>query len=182
MISKGYLLVSDVSLAEDYTFRRSVILICDEENNKNPMGFILNKPLKINLSNVLTKINKRFKLYFGGPVSSDTLFCVHKSELKLKFSKQITKDLSFGFDLSDIIRRIENGDLNEENVRFFLGYSGWTDSQLLNEVKQNCWKINKEYSKKIFEKTEENLWKKLTKKMGGNSYIWCNAPENLEDN
>ena len=65
---------------------------------------------------------------------------------------------------------------------FFLGYSGWSDQQLRDEIDENFWKINKDYSKNIFEKSRENLWNKLTKKMEGNSYIWSNAPENLQDN
>ena len=182
MISKGYLLISNLSLAEDYVFRRSVILICDIENNKNPMGFILNKPLEINLTNILSNVNKKFKIFYGGPVSTDTLFCVHKSELNLKSSKEITKNISYGFDLDEIILKTESGELDEKNIMFFLGYSGWSDKQLLNEIKENFWKINKDYSKKIFEKTQENLWNTLIKKMEGDSYIWSNAPENIQYN
>ena len=181
MISKGYLLISDVSLAEDFIFRRSVILICDKEN-KNPMGFILNKPLKINLSNVFPGVSKKLKLFFGGPVSEDKLFCIHKSGLKLKSSKKITEYLSYGLDLDEIISKTEKGELDEKNVMFFLGYSGWSDKQLKEEIDENFWKINKDYSKNIFDTSHENLWNKLTKKMEGDSYIWSNAPENLQDN
>ena len=146
------------------------------------MGFILNKPLEINFPNILSRITKKFKVYYGGPVAQERLFCIHKSKLKLKSSKKITKDLSYGCDLNEIISKTENGELNEENIMFFLGYSGWTNSQLLKEIQDKYWKINKGYSINIFQKTEENLWNKLTKKMKGNSYIWSNAPENLQDN
>ena len=61
MISKGDLLISDLSLAEDLVFRRSVVLICDLDEDKNPMGFILNKPLKINLSNIISEVKKSLK-------------------------------------------------------------------------------------------------------------------------
>lgn len=182
MVSKGDLLISNISLAEDYIFRRSVVLICDNESNKNPMGFIVNKPLEIDLSNVVSNVNKKFRLHFGGPVSSDTLFCLHKSELKLKSSKQVTKYLSYGCDLNEIISKCNNDQLNKENTMFILGYSGWSHNQLLDETNDKFWKINKEYSKKIFEKSDENLWTRLTKKIEGNSYIWSNSPENIKDN
>ena len=182
MISKGDFLVSDLSLAEDFVFRRSVILICDKEDKKNPMGFILNKPLEINLPNILSRISKKIKVYFGGPVDQERLFCIHKSKLKLKSSKKITKDLSYGCDLNEIIKKTENGELNERNIMFFLGYSGWTNGQLLKEINDKYWKINKGYSINIFLKSEENLWNRLTKNMKGDSYIWSNAPENLQDN
>ena len=64
---------------------------------KNPMGFILNKPLEINLSNIFSEVKKKFKIYFGGPVSEDKLFCIHKSKLKLKSSKQITERFELWF-------------------------------------------------------------------------------------
>ena len=146
------------------------------------MGFILNKPLEINLSNIFSGVSRKLKLFFGGPVSEDKLFCIHKSELKLKSSKKITEYLSYGLDLDEIISKTENGELDEENVMFFLGYSGWSNQQLKDEIDENFWKINKDYSKNIFEKSRENLWNKLTKKMEGDSYIWSNAPENLQDN
>ena len=146
------------------------------------MGFILNKPLEINLSNIFSGVSRKLKLFFGGPVSEDKLFCIHKSELKLKSSKKITEYLSYGLDLDEIISKTENGELDEENVMFFLGYSGWSDQQLKDEIDEKFWKINKDYSKNIFEKSHENLWNKLTKKMEGDSYIWSNAPENLQDN
>ena len=100
----------------------------------------------------------------------------------MKSSKKITEYLSYGLDLDEIISKTENGELDEENVMFFLGYSGWSDQQLKDEIDENFWKINKDYSKNIFEKSRENLWNKLTKKMEGDSYIWSNAPENLQDN
>ena len=148
----------------------------------NPMGFILNKPLEVDLSNILTNVTKKIKVYYGGPVSKDTLFCIHKSEIKLKSSKQITRYIRYGCNLNEIITNLENGEINDGNTMFFLGYSGWTNKQLLEEINQNYWKINTEYSKNIFEKSEENLWKKLLEKTGGESYIWSNAPESLGDN
>lgn len=146
------------------------------------MGFILNKPLGINLNDIHPKINIKLRLYFGGPVAKDTLFCIHNSKLKLKSSKKVTENLSYGFDIDEIITKSKKGVLNEKNIMFFLGYSGWTKNQLLEEIRENYWKINKNYSKNIFERSEENLWKRITKKMGGDSHIWSNAPENLQDN
>ena len=141
MISRGDLLISDLSLAEDLVFRRSVVLICDVDENKNPMGFILNKPLEINLSNIFSEVKRKFKVHFGGPVSRDTLFCIHKTNLKLKYSIQITKDLSYGFDLEEVITKTENGELNKNNLMIFLGYSGWNNRQLYNELNEKCWKM-----------------------------------------
>ena len=163
MISKGDLLISDLSLAEDLVFRRSVVLICDLDEDKNPMGFILNKPLEINLSNIFSEVKKKFKIYFGGPVSRDTLFCIHKTNLKLKYSKQITKDLSYGFDLDEIITKTENGELNKNNLMIFLGYSGWNNHQLYNELNEKCWKIK--IIQKIFLQNQRIIYgKNLQKK------------------
>lgn len=182
MISIGDILISDISLAEDFIFRRSVILICNKESESNPMGFIINKPLQYDLSREILKINKKFILHFGGPVSSDILFCLHKNDINFESSKKITKNLSFGCNLDEIIEKTKNNELNNDNVMFFLGYSGWTKNQLLREIKEKHWKVNTEYSNQIFKKSKKNLWKKLTKKIEGDASIWANAPENILDN
>ena len=119
------------------------------------------------------------ELYSG---SGDCSYTVRLLEGRVQLSKQVTKDLSYGLDLNEIISKTESGELNEGNIMFFLGYSGWSDKQLLKEIKDDFWKINKNYSKNIFAKSRENLWKKLTEKKGGDSYLWSNAPENLQDN
>ena len=118
---------------------------------------------------LIETINSSNKLEYSG-------YYINKS------SKKITKDLSYGCNLNEIITKTQNGELNEENIMFFLGYSGWTNSQLLEEINDGCWKVDKGDSMDVFEKSEENLWTRLTKKIKGNSYIWSNAPENLQDN
>ena len=164
MISIGDILISDISLAEDFIFRRSVILICNKESESNPMGFIINKPLQYDLSREILKINKKFILHFGGPVSSDILFCLHKNDINFESSKKITKNLSFGCNLDEIIEKTKNNELNNDNVMFFLGYSGWTKNQLLREIKENIGKLIQNTQIKFLKSLKKIYGKNLQKK------------------
>ena len=42
----------------------------------------------------------------------------------------------------DVIKRLlESGSLNNSNIRFFLGYSGWQSHQLEDEMADNAWVV-----------------------------------------
>ena len=46
-----------------------------------------------------------------------------------------------GINLNDIHSKINN------KFEIYLDYSGWTKNQRLEEIRDNYWKINKNYSK-----------------------------------
>ena len=69
--------------------------------------------------------------------------------------------------------------INEKEIKFFLGYSGWELNQLEEELKSNSWVVTKNsYKKSIIEKDYEFFWKEKMLELGGNYSIWSNAPEN----
>ena len=83
-----------------------------------------------------------------------------------------------GGDIDDIKEMIELKLVDDSNVRFFAGYSGWTAGQLENELKRNSWVITNASSDKIFSKNPENLWDDLIKKLGDNYRYWEKFPKN----
>ena len=72
--------------------------------------------------------------------------------------------MSYGFDLDEIITKTENGELNKNDLMIFLGYSGWSNHQLYNELNEKCWKINKDYSKIFLQNQRIIYGKNLQKK------------------
>jgi len=73
---------------------------------------------------------------------------------------------------------IANNEINEKNIRFFLGYSGWESNQLNNELKTNSWVVTENiYKQNIIEKDYETFWKEKMLEFGGEYTIWSNAPE-----
>ena len=69
---KGKLLIAEPALTGDVSFNRSVVLLA-EHNDEGSVGFILNKPLNYDISDLIEDINVPFQVFNGGPVEQDNL-------------------------------------------------------------------------------------------------------------
>lgn len=79
----------------------------------------------------------------GGPVSANRLFFIHSlGDLIVPDSVKIKDRLYFDGDFEALKRYMQNGHSIEGKVKFFLGYSGWTEGQLGNEINKNSWVVS----------------------------------------
>lgn len=176
--TKGDLLVAEPSIIGDLSFNRSIVLLTDH-SNEGSIGFILNKPLDYTINDLIPEIEASFKVYNGGPVEQDNLYFIHKVPELIPNSIEISQGIFWGGDFSEVSKLIINQRINEKDIKFFLGYSGWETNQLENELKSNAWVVTKNsYEKSIIEKDYEFFWKEKMVEFGGNYSIWSNAPEN----
>ena len=84
-----------------------------------------------------------------------------------------------GGDFNEIISLLIDNRLSDSEIRFFLGYSGWSNNQLDQELEINSWVvIQNKYKNEILGVTNSNFWKKKMIEFGGDYLIWSNAPEN----
>ncbi|PTM08051.1 MAG: transcriptional regulator [Bacteroidetes bacterium] len=174
---KGHLLIAEPSILGDVSFNRSVILIADH-NDEGSVGFILNKPLDYTISDLLPEIEIPIRVYNGGPVEQDNLYFIHKIPDLISNSVEISHGIFWGGDFSSVIQLINDGKLNDKDIRFFLGYSGWDANQLVNELISNTWIVTENiYKKSIIEKSDNSFWKEKMLELGGDYSIWSNAPE-----
>ena len=98
-------------------------------------------------------------------------------------SIQIENDLYWGGDFEKIISLVNDKKLKINDIKFFLGYSGWSPKQLDIEIESKSWIINKKSnSSQIFKKKSESLWKNHMKALGGKFLLWSNSPENPYEN
>ena len=72
--------------------------------------------------------------WFGGPVSKDSLFFIHSLGEDVKNSLKIQDDLYYGGDFDDVCRILENNPSLSDQIRFFIGYSGWTRNSLMKSL------------------------------------------------
>ncbi len=176
-ISKGCLLLADPNIINDPYFNRAIILVT-ENSKEEVVGFIINKPLEYNFKDIFSGIGKKYKIYDGGPVNKDNLYYIHNLPNLITNSIKISEDLFWGGDFSDIKKLIKNNKIESNNIRFFSGYSGWTLSQLNNEIKEKSWIItNNRFNDKILKLNTNEFWKEEIKKLGNDYKIWSNAPE-----
>jgi putative transcriptional regulator len=173
---KGRLLISEPFLP-DPNFERTIILLC-ENNEEGSFGFVLNKPSLANVSDVMDDI-KEFDspAMVGGPVQQDTLHYLHRQR-GVDDAVEILDGVFWGGNFERILFLLETRQLAHKDIRFFLGYSGWSPGQLEEELNQDSWIVSDQVNEElIFDTEPEGMWKKTLKVMGGRFSIFSNYPK-----
>jgi putative transcriptional regulator len=177
-LKKGQLLIAEPSVVGDISFSRSVILLADH-NKKGSVGFIINKPLKYTINDLIPEIKASFKIYNGGPVEQDNLYFIHNIPDLIPNSIEISNGIYWGGDYETTKNLINSGKISKNNIRFFLGYTGWEEDQLESEMEDSSWILTKNnYENKIIGESAFQFWKKQIIELGGDYLIWANAPKN----
>jgi len=177
-LKKGQLLIAEPSIIGDLSFNRSVILLADH-NQEGSVGFIINKPLKYTINDLVPDVEANFKIYNGGPVEQDNLYFIHNIPELIPNSVEISSGIFWGGDFELTRDLINTGKIRKDNIRFFLGYTGWEAQQLENEMKSNSWILTENlYENKIIGKSTTDFWKEKILELGGDYILWSNAPEN----
>jgi len=64
-----------------------------------------------------------------------------------------------------------------DEVRFFIGYSGWRPGQLATELLEPSWIVSSgSLTQELLKKSPDQLWRALMKSMGGDFEIQANYP------
>lgn len=178
----GNLLISDPFLDEDY-FRRSVILLC-EHNEDGTFGFVLNNYLDVDLHEIDEDFpNIKARISVGGPVDTQNLFFIHSFKEPIEGSVAINDELSFGGDYERILELLTLNPSLKSQIRFFLGYSGWSKDQLKGELKENSWIVaNNIKTSEILDTTNNQFWNYCLEKQGERFKTISKFPINPNDN
>lgn len=175
---KGHLLIAEPSTLGDVSFNRSVVILA-EHNNEGSIGFILNKPLNYTINDLLPEIEASFKIYNGGPVEQDNLYFIHNIPEIIPNSVEISNGIYWGGDFETTKHLINTRKIHKNNIRFFLGYSGWSVNQLEMELQENAWIVSENsLKKKLLSKSSNQFWKEKIIEQGGEYVLFSNAPEN----
>ncbi len=171
----GRILISEPFL-KDFYFRRSVVLLADH-NDDGSFGMILNKPVKIRLSDVTTEFpDFDPQVYIGGPVKSDSLFVMHRVGNMVPNSIKVMEGLFWGGDMDIIKQLIKQGEIGEDDIRFYIGYAGWAPKQLDQELEENSWVVTNSDANKLIKTNPEKLWNVICKELGDEFAQWVNYP------
>lgn len=169
----GKLLIAHPSLLGDPSFGRSVILMA-EHNDESSLGFVVNQPTHYSLNELIPELSIDLPIYQGGPVDTDRLFYIHTKK-DLPNAQAIDDKLFWGGDLEVLQEAIIEEKITLDQLRFFLGYSGWGKGQLRHEYNEKSWLLIKnKYN--IFEK-EHQLWGNIMRDMGGEYALYATAPK-----
>jgi putative transcriptional regulator len=174
---QGRILISEPFLNDTY-FRRSVVLLT-EHSEQGSVGFVLNKPVELTVSDVLKDFpDIDASVSIGGPVNTNTVHYIHTLGNHVPNSVKVIKNLYWGGDFDTIKDLIKQGRISNNNIRFFLGYAGWSPKQLDNELSENAWVVTELDPGTIMKSTSLSLWQETLNKLGDKYRTWVNFPEN----
>ncbi len=154
---QGQLLIAH-PLLNDGFFNRSVVYLTNH-SEEGAVGFSLNFKTQFLLRDLRPQVkNGNFPIYEGGPVAKSQLFFLHTLGNDLADSVEVSKNIFVGGDFNELIHMIEHGKVKQYQVRFFAGYSGWSDYQLEGEIAKGHWLIQNPINSDFFGHAPENLW------------------------
>ncbi|WP_372473673.1 YqgE/AlgH family protein [Capnocytophaga sp. ARDL2] len=172
---KGKILVANLSIYGDPFFSKTVILLIEDEEGF-VTGVVLNEPAQAKMGELIEKSYslRETTVYLGGPVSEEEMYFLHS---KKDFGGiAVTSKLFLSSDIDSALIDFTHTDSIDGNVRFFMGYCGWTKEQLEDEVKKGYWLIIDTFDENILQKTPSELWKELIISFNNMYSIWANAP------
>ena len=171
----GILLIADPFL-KDPNFLRTVVFLC-EHRDEGSFGFVLNRKFEQTLDELIEGM-EGFKLpvYYGGPVQMDTIHFLHQYPDEIPGSVKVTNQIYWGGEFERVMELIRLAVIDTKKIRFYIGYSGWSDGQLSTELKEKSWLTVKASRKLVFNTDYKEIWKESLKYLGGDYEIMVNFP------
>ena len=171
----GILLIADPFL-KDPNFLRTVVFLCDHQE-EGSFGFVLNKKYERTLDELVSGAEGlKIPVYFGGPVQMDTIHFLHQYPNEIPGGNEIREGICWGGDFEIAIELIRLGKIDKHKIRFFIGYSGWGNGQLTEELKEKSWLTVMANRKLIFHKKTDEIWKDALRHLGGDYEMMANFP------
>ncbi len=171
----GILLIADPFL-KDPNFLRTVVFLC-EHKEEGTFGFVLNRQYENTLDELIPELTGyRLPVFYGGPVQLDSIHFLHQYPEEIPGGREVVKGIFWGGDFDAVVDLIKKGDFNSNKIRFFIGYSGWGEGQLLTEISEKTWLTVKATRKLIFHRRHLEIWKDALKYMGGDYEMMVNFP------
>jgi putative transcriptional regulator len=179
----GRLLVA-TPLLGDPNFRRTVILIVEDEPEEGTLGVVLNRPTEVQVGQVLESwtelVTGPTVVFKGGPVAPN-------SALALALAQGEDEPLGWrSLDGSALMSRIGLVDLEAPpellaggitSLRVFAGYAGWGPGQLRAEIEEGAWYVLAGEPTDAFLAEPERLWGAVLRRQGGDFAIVATYPD-----
>lgn len=138
---------------------RTAVYLC-EHNEQGSFGLVLNRPFEQCLEDVIPDLQgMSIPLFYGGPVQPDTLHFLHTLPNEIPNAQQVSNGLYWGGDFATVIDLIVGQRLDLNQIRFYLGYSGWGQGQLASEMAEQTWLTVAGSASLVFHQEPAVIWK-----------------------
>ena len=137
----NYFLVASPTAPRECIYSRSVVYITEHAETNGAVGVIINRPIGKTVNQIFNNMNIRRnnrqltqnQLFWGGPLSSENGYVLHKVNNNHEQLFELTNNKGV------LIEMIEDRNCNE--IFISLGYCGWMQSQLEEDIKLGNWLV-----------------------------------------
>lgn len=180
-IKAGSLLLAEPFM-QDPHFKRATVILC-EHNEEGSIGFILNRPLEVMVSGLIQGFPEfDAEVFYGGPVENDTIHYIHTLGDLLEGSVKVAPGIYWGGDFEKLKFLISSELVQPNDIRFFVGYSGWSPGQLAEETRLGSWLAADLFANYIFKSVPEELWQEVMYRKGGKYTVLAQISEGVSWN
>ncbi|MES2629962.1 MAG: YqgE/AlgH family protein [Bacteroidota bacterium] len=175
--AKGRILISEPFLADPY-FKRTVVLLCEHDDSEGSFGLIINKFIDVRLDQLIDDFPETdARVSMGGPISKDSLYYIHTRPDLIPNSNHVVGKLYWGGDFEALAENVKTGMLKKREIRFFIGYAGWSENQLKRELDEQSWIVNDASVETIMNGRSNEMWQQSLKNLGKEFAVLANFPE-----
>ena len=158
----GFFLVASEEM-QDPRFKQAVILVTPHHRGE-VVGVVVNKPSETAVSTLFPqselKDEHSRQLYFGGPLSKQSLLFLISSKKQPEASLRIFDDVFLSAD-SNVLQQVLRHPRPFAGLRVFSGYAGWKPGQLEAEVKKGYWLLREADTEILFNTEPGLIWRTL---------------------
>lgn len=126
---------------QDPRFHGCVVYLC-EHSEEGALGLMVNRPLDIQLGEILEQLDMDgeeldWPVYSGGPVQPERGFVLHSPASTWQTTASVSERVMLTTS-KDILAAIGAGE-GPDDYLVALGYAGWGEGQLEEELASNSW-------------------------------------------
>ena len=166
-IKAGNLLIADPFL-KDPNFQRTVVLLCDHQAETGTIGFVINRKFGKTIGELMSQLEAcPLPVYYGGPVQTDTIHFLHTCPHLITDGLPVGNGIYWGGDFETAAQLLRNNEIDAGAIRFYLGYSGWGEEQLVDEINEKTWLTTEANTGLVFHKNVSLIWQDALRQLGG---------------
>jgi putative transcriptional regulator len=164
-LGPGKLLVASRDMP-DRNFAKTVILLV-RYDDQGVVGLILNRRTDVALSRVLEGFQgakeRSDPAYLGGPVEVPSMFALLHSTAKVEGAERIFSSV-YLISTKTLFEQTLAAKPDPQVFHVYLGYAGWTNHQLRNEMELGAWFIFPADTAAVFNSDPGSLWLQMIRK------------------
>jgi putative transcriptional regulator len=182
--SRAGQLLAATPMLGDVNFRRTIVLVVEDDADEGTLGVVLNRPSEIPVEQVLqpwtTLVTGPSVLFRGGPVAPDSALALalpRGDEEPIGWRSLAGSKLMSRLGLVDLGAPPELMADGIASLRVFAGYAGWGPGQLEAEIDVGAWLVLDGLPEDAFVPEPDRLYPSVLRRQGGDMALLSTYPD-----